>query len=266
MGAQEKRSSEPLENLPAHISAFVLTYNEERNIAACLESLTWCDEIVVVDSGSADSTIEIASRYKAKIVQQPWLGYAGQKNVALAQCRGPWILWVDADERITPGLAKEIRACIPTTHYAVYRIPRRLHFLGKRLRFGGVGTDSPFRLFRKEAVSFPETHLIHEKPEVKGPIGRLRAEMDHYSYLTLADYFGKLNGYTSLAARQMHMRKRRFRPHQLLIPLWEFFERIVFRMAFLDGIEGMAFAAFSSYSVLIKYLKLREFDRQDRPR
>lgn len=244
------------------ISAFVLTFNEERNIAACLAGLSWCDEIVVVDSGSSDATIEIASTYKATVVKQAWLGYARQKNVALAQCRGPWILWVDADERIPPALAKEIKATIPASTHAAFRIPRRLHFLGRKLRYGGVGKDHPLRLFRKETVSFPQDQLVHEKPQINGTIGRLRTEMDHFSYATIEDYFGKLNGYTTLAAEQMRLRNRRFLPHMLLIPFWELFERVVFRAAFLDGIEGMAFAAFSSYSVLIKYLKLRELGQQ----
>ncbi len=249
--------SSPTEGL----SAFVLTFNEEGNIGPCLETLGFCDEVIVVDSESTDNSVMIAEKHAAQIVRQEWQGYARQKNLAISHCAGPWILWIDADERVTPQLAREIRLRIRNSALNGFQVPRRLFFLRKKLGFGGVGKDHPLRLFRKDAVWFPEDQLVHEKPTIRGRTGRLKAELNHHSYASLEAYLTRLNRYTTLAAQQMLAQKRRFHPGHLLIPFWELFERLVLRAAFLDGVEGIAFAILSSCSVLVKYLKLRELDK-----
>lgn len=242
-----------------NISAIIITKNEEKNISACLERLMWCDEIIVLDCGSIDRTVETAKQFTKNVYVEPWQGYAKQKNSAIKKASGKWILWIDADERISKEAENEIKHIVSSSpKHTAFRIPRRFFFLGKRLKFGGVGTDHPIRLFINNGINFDENKLVHEKLKINGGIGKLKSHIDHLSYYSISQYFIKLNEYTTLSAEEMYKKEKRYNNFFLIKPFFELFDRLILKGAFLDGARGIAFACLSSFSVMIKYLKLKE--------
>jgi glycosyltransferase involved in cell wall biosynthesis len=241
------------------ISALVITKNEAENIRDCLASLQWVDEIVVVDAESADGTVAFARAFTDKIFVRPWAGFAAAKEFALAQCTGEWVLWIDADERVTPALRDEIIAALGRNPAAVgFEMPRLANFLGKWIRHGGWYPGYVLRLFRREAGRFNEKQ-VHEGVQIAGEIGRLKNHLLHYTDSNLQQYFEKLNRYTSLAAEELHRRGRRFHLWDLLLrPGWFFFRMYVLKVGFLDGVHGFILALLSAMHVLTKYAKLWE--------
>ena len=245
------------------VSAIVIAKDEERHIAECLDSLSFADEtVVVVDSESRDRTLDIVKRYTTRVFVETWKGYAETKQIALEKTSNSWILWVDADERVTVECAAEIvRTVSSGSQYSGYRFRRKAFFLGKWIRHGGWYPGFVVRLFRKDRGRFNRAR-VHEGLDVDGPIGTLESPILHYTDDTLEQYVQKLNAYTTLAAQELFERNKAFRLSDLIFrPLHMFMKMYVFKAGFLDGMEGWILAVLSGNYVLVKYAKLWELHR-----
>jgi glycosyltransferase involved in cell wall biosynthesis len=254
--------SSPIVKLPT-LSVIVIAKNEEHDIAAALDSVReLAGEIVVIDSGSTDKTVEICKRYTPNVSFNEFKGYGPQKQAALNKAKGPWVLNIDADERVTAPLADEIRAVLAGSPVETgFDIPFRHFFLGKRLRFGGAAGEKHLRLFRKDSASYG-TDMIHEGISVKGQIGRLKNPIDHYSYRNLDEYLEKRERYTSLIAQKKFAAGERFHAwHYLRLP-FEFVVRYFLKGGFLDGANGLLYARLSSQYAWLKFAKLRDLEAQ----
>lgn len=247
------------------LSAFLIVKNEAVDLPDCLQSLRGlADEIVIVDSGSTDATAEIAHAVGVRWFHRAFDGYSAQKQFALDQCRGDWALSIDADERVSAPLAAEIRQTIALpSALAGYRLRRHLYFLGRRLRFGGVGTDWPLRLFRRSRGRYSGTQ-VHERIDVSGNVGTLNAPLLHFSYASIAEYHEKSRAYAALGAEDLHARGRRFGLLDWARPAWELINRIALRGAWLDGWPGLAYAALSAQSAWRRSAALRRL-QESRP-
>jgi glycosyltransferase involved in cell wall biosynthesis len=237
--------------------------NEAGNIAECLDGVRWADEIIVVDSGSTDGTVETARRYTGKIFTITWSGYGAARNYALSQATGEWILWLDADERVTPELGEELRGIMRTgdTSVAGYAIARRAYFLGRWIKHCGWYPSRVVRLFRKDRGRFTETR-VHERLEIEGAVRETRHDLLHFTDPTLHHYLVKFNKYTTLGAKDLHAAGRRFRLSDLLVrPLFQFAKMYLLRGGFLDGLQGFLLSVLSSAYTFTKYAKLWEVER-----
>ena len=248
---------ERLEPAP-RLSAVLIVLNEERSLAECLASLRGvADEVIVLDSGSSDATVRIAEETGARVSQRDFDGYGTQKQAALELARGRWVLSIDADERLTPGLAREIAAIVAADGDGAtgFWVRRELIYLGRRLRFGGAERDWVLRLARREAAHFAPL-VIHEHLAVEGPTRRLRAPLLHVKYRTLAEHVAQMNRYTDMIAERRASRGRRFSGWQLLRIPWELFRGLVLRLGVLDGRAGIIYAVMASYYAFLKSAKL----------
>jgi glycosyltransferase involved in cell wall biosynthesis len=239
------------------LSAVVIAKNEEHNIARCLESLNFTDEIIVIDSGSTDRTIELAREFGAKIHHIEWSGFGPAKKYAVDRAAGEWILSVDADEEITGLLASEIKSTINSGNISDgYFIPRRTNFLGRWINHSRWYPDYVLRLFRKEKGQFSEA-LVHEQVLIAGKVGKLTNHIKHFSYPDTKTFFEKLDRYTTLGAQELMKKGRRFSLFALICkPVASFCSHYVFGAGFLDGLEGFMIAVLSAYGVFVKYVKL----------
>lgn len=237
------------------ISTVIIAYNEADRIEATLLSLSWCDDIVVVDSGSTDGTQAIAEEYGARVVYHPFTGYGAQKQFACGQARNKWILSLDADEVLSLELQKEIRSVVEHGAISAYHIPRRFRFLGRTFRHGHSSVDHPIRLFDKTCAGF-DASVVHESVTVNGTVGTLRSEMLHDSYRDLHHYFEKFNEYTSKAAQQMHASdtRRSLVVTVLSLPLY-FFKHYIIGGHIVNGREGLIWSLFSSWYPIVKVAK-----------
>lgn len=243
------------------ISAILIVRDEEKNIKNCLESLTWVDEIVIlVDSRSTDATEAIARAFTENVFVIEWQGYAGTKNFALRKAKGPWILWIDGDEVVTPELQQEIQTILKDPGPASgYEIPRLAFFLGRWIRHCGWYPGHVLRLFLKKQANFNEL-LVHEGVDLNGSRAKLKNHLLHYTDRDINHYFKKFNSFTTLAARQLVEKKRRFRVVDLLFrPLFTFFKMYFLKLGFLDGLQGFLLCVFSANYVFTKYARLWEF-------
>ena len=250
------------------LSVTIITLNEEANIRRTLESVKWADEIIVLDSGSTDRTVEICREYTEKVFTQQWLGYSGQKNAAIDRAAGEWILSLDADEPVEGALAEEIRTVISSSDACDgYRIPRKTFFLGKWVRHGGWYPDYNLRLFRRGKGRF-EQRAVHEAVTVRGTIGRTDHAIEHYAVPDLASYMSAINKYSSLAVTEMSQRGiTAFKAgwvNILLRPLFTFVLKYLFRLGFLDGKHGLVLNLFHAYYVFAKYAKAWEHSSRQR--
>lgn len=239
------------------LSVFLIVRNEASHLAGCLASVaTIADELIVLDSESTDETVAIARSAGARVTTRPFAGYGPQKQAALELCTGDWVLSLDADERVTPALAREIARTIAAPGaMAGYAIRRDLWYLGTRLRFGGTGRDWVMRLARRSGARFTPA-AIHERLLVTGRTGRLAGTIEHHKYRTLAEHVDAMNRYTDLLAREKAARGIRFRAwHVGRIPV-ELLVRLVLRGGALDGRAGVVYAAMASYYGFLKYAKL----------
>lgn len=239
------------------LSVTVITLNEEKEIGGCLESVAWADEIVVVDSGSADRTVEIAGKYTDKIFCHAWPGYAAQKNRALGLATYDWALSLDADERVTLALRGEIQSVLESPPRAAgYRIPRKNFFMGRWIRHGGWHPDYVLRLFRRDAGAFGE-RKVHESVTVRGEIGTLRSPLEHYTYRSLEDYFQRMDRYSTLAAEELFEGGKRAGLLDLLLrPPATFLKMVLLRQGFRDGVDGLLLGRLYSAYTFSKYAKL----------
>lgn len=248
----------------ARLSVVTIALNEERNIVECLTSVRWADELIVVDSGSVDNTVELARQFPAKVMQMQWKGYGATKNEALQHATGDWVLWLDADERVTPELAAEIQQHVKEDNgaFAGYSVARRAYFLGKWIRHCGWYPSRVIRLFRKTKGRFSETK-VHEQLLLDGATGQLNNDLLHYTDPDLRHYFQKFNLYTSLAAEDLHTAGRRFSLVDLIVrPPFVFIKMFVIRRGFLDGLHGFILSVASMAYVFVKYAKLWELQKK----
>lgn len=245
------------------ISACVTAGNEERNIARCLASLTWCDEIVVVDSFSRDRTLEISRQFTPRVYQHEWLGYIGQKNLVIGMASCPWVLVLDADEEVSPALRDEILREVEADAggFSGYQFPRIVHYLGRWIRHGEWYPDIKLRLFCKDCGR-AEGREPHDHIVVRGAVRRLKNPIYHYTYEDLRDHIDTMNRFSTITAREMFREGERFHWTDFLLrPLWRFFKAYIIKLGVLDGKRGLLIAAVSSFGVLVKYAKLWEYHR-----
>lgn len=239
------------------LSVTVITKNEVNFIRACLDSVRWADEIIVVDSGSTDGTVEICREYTDKIMLTDWPGFGPQKNRALAMATSEWVLSLDADEQVSPELKQEILSAMsfPEDH-AAFDLPRRSSYCGRRMRHGGWWPDYVPRLFRRGSARFSDD-LVHERLVVDGRIGRLREPLIHAAFENLENVLETMDRYSTIGARMMHDRgKKATMATAILHGFWSFFHTYVVRAGFLDGRAGFMLAVSNAEGTYYKYLKL----------
>lgn len=243
----------------ASLSVAVVALNEAERIRACLESVAWADQVVVVDSGSSDKTVEIAREFTDHVRFHPWAGFAAQKNFAATQCRGDWILSLDADERVTEALRREIAGVLAgDPPVSGFFVPRRNFFRGRWMRWGGLYPDYQLRLFRRGRGAY-RVRAVHESLSVDGATARLRAPLLHESYRGVEDFVTRANRYSDLAARDLAAEGRGGSVVDLLFrPLWRFVRMYVVRGGFLDGWHGFLLAVLYAHYVFIRTAKVRE--------
>lgn len=246
------------------ISAVLITLNEERRVAAALESVRFCDEVLVVDAGSTDRTREIAAAAGARVSVRAWEGFTAQRNHAVSEARHDWVLAVDADERVTPALRAEIDALRAAGFaHAGYRIPRIAFYLGRWIRGTDWYPDPQLRLFDRRRGRWTGG-LVHESVRVDGTLGRLRGDLEHYSYEDISDHLSTIDRYTTLWARQAHSEGRRAGPLDgCVASSWAFLRNYVVRGGFLLGEAGLTVSTFNAYYTYAKMAKLRELARGD---
>jgi len=249
------------------ISAIIITLNEEKNIRECLESLSWADEIVILDSESEDRTVELARSYTDKVFVEPWTGQGPHKNRALDLAQGPWILSIDADERVTPELAQEIRHVVKEASRNAYALRRKNMYRGQWIRHSGWWPDWVTRLFRKGDARFND-RVIHESLTVEGPIGKLKEPLIHHSFEDAASFLERALKYSTHLAEMMHRQGKR---SSLLTAFshgsFECLSTYLFRRGFLDGGAGVLIAISNGIGTFYKYMILREknLTRAQRP-
>jgi glycosyltransferase involved in cell wall biosynthesis len=240
------------------ISATIIAVNEELNIARAIESLRCCDEVVVVDSGSTDRTIEIARNLGARVIESPWHGYAKQKNVAAQNAENEWILSLDADEALSEALEAEIwqlKKNGPEFH--AYTMPRMAQYLGRWILHSGWYPDRKVRLYdRSKAIWVGE--FVHESVQVDGTVGHLDSNLLHYTCDSLSEHLRTLDHYTTLAAQEIVANRRLVSwPELLLDPPWTFVRTYFLQRGFLDGFEGLVIAQMAAIYSFLKYAKAR---------
>jgi glycosyltransferase involved in cell wall biosynthesis len=241
------------------LTAAVITLNEEDRLRACLESVAWADEIVVVDAESHDKTVQIAREFTERVIVRPWPGFAAQKNFALDHARGDWVFSLDADEEVSAELRQEMLAVLADpSALEGYAVPRRNVFWGRWVRHGGLYPDWQVRLFRRGQARFVERD-VHESVRVEGRVGRLRGALVHRSYRDVSDFLTRADRYSSLAAETWRRAGRRVGPaHLVLRPLGRFVGMYVLRLGFLDGWRGLLLASLYAYYVFMRAAKVAE--------
>lgn len=240
------------------ITATIITLNEERNIGRAIESLRCCDEVLIVDSGSVDRTVELAGKLGARVVEAGWLGYAAQKNWAAAQASHDWILSLDADEALSEALEAEIWNVKKNgPRYDAYTMPRLAQYLGRWILHGGWYPDRKIRLYNRHKAKWAGD-FVHESVEVDGRIGHLDTNLLHFTCASLAEHVKTVDRYTTLAAQELASRKIRIGWLRLIVePPWTFLRTYFFRLGFLDGLEGMLIAYMAAFYTFLKYAKAR---------
>jgi len=246
------------------ISVTIITLNEEKVIAACLASVAWAEEIIVVDSGSSDRTEEICRSFaKVRFMHQDWLGYGPQKNFAVAQATHQWILSLDADETVSPELKEEIlRELHSSPRYAGYRIGRKNLYRGHWIRHSGWWPDEIIRLFRKDAGQF-NNRIVHESVEVAGPVGSFSGTIEHRSFHGPEDFLEKARRYAIPGAVQMQAAgKQGSAPRAIIKALATFIKSYFLKRGFLDGRAGLLIAVSGAVGVFYRVMKLAELNEE----
>lgn len=241
----------------AKLSVTIITLQEAAHIEACLASVGWADEVLVVDSGSTDGTPDLARARGARVIVRDWPGYSAQKNFATSQAAHDWILSVDADERVTPELAAEIRRTLAgDPREAGYRLPRVTWHLGRWIRTTDWYPDFQLRLYHRARAAWAPK-LVHESVTATGDVGQLRNDLQHFSYRDLSHQYVKMDRYTTLAAQEMRERGRRAGLLDLTIhPCAAFVRNFVLRRGLLDGSAGFIISVMNAYYVFMKFAKL----------
>jgi glycosyltransferase involved in cell wall biosynthesis len=241
----------------ASLSVTVITHNEAHNIAACLRSVSFADQLVVLDSGSSDDTVQIARSLGAEVGVSPdWPGFGIQKNRALALATSDWVLSIDADERVTPELQVEILACLKSPAFDVYSFPRLSSYCGQYMRHSGWYPDRVTRLFRRTAARFSDD-LVHEKVVAQGPEGQLHSHLLHESFRNFEAVLDKANRYSTAGAQSLHSKGKTASVGKAIgHGLWAFIRTYFLRLGFLDGRMGLVLAISNAEGTYYRYLKL----------
>jgi glycosyltransferase involved in cell wall biosynthesis len=240
------------------ISVVIVTKNEEINIEDALKSVADAKEIVIVDSFSTDKTIELCKKYTGKVYQHEWQGFARQKQMAVDYSEGPWVLILDADERVTPELKAEIIGTISNTNSNGFYMPRENYFIGKWIKHSGWWPDNTLRLFKKDKGRL-EPREVHEKVVVQGSTGYLKNPIKHYTYRSVSDFVERMERYSTLAAKEIRKNSGNAGLFSIAIkPLATFIKMYFLRRGFLDGTRGLILALLYSYYTLLKYVKVWE--------
>jgi glycosyltransferase involved in cell wall biosynthesis len=258
------------------LSIAILACNEAANLRRTLPSVAWADELILVDSGSTDDTIAIAKEFGAQVFPEPWKGYGPQMNSAIDKCTSDWVFSLDADEVMTPELQSEIQALLADDNpvnpkFDAYWVPRRNQIFGRWMRHGGQYPDYKLRLFRQGTARLPEDTEPHATPKWSGPKGKLKGDLLHYQYPTVALYVEHMNRYSS-ASVPLVLRKGRscrglveFVAMTTINPVLTFLKNYIFRLGFLDGRQGLLFHLYHSAYTSWKYAKAWEtIPRTDR--
>ena len=253
---------------PADVSAIVVCFNEEDRIEACLQSLAWCAEIIVVDSYSTDQTPDICRFYTDRFIQREWAGYRDQKAFAHSQATREWVLLVDSDERVTPQLRDEILEALARDggRYCGYAVARLVRYLERWWWRGGWYPDYDVRLFRRERATWGGSEP-HEKILVDGPVRRLRHPLEHYSYRSIEDHLQRINRFTSISSLELKNAGVRWRlADAVLHPAGRFFRSYFLKRGFMEGFAGFYVAVTAAVYVFLKYAKLWELYLEEKKR
>ncbi len=246
------------------LSVVIITLNEEAKIRDCLESVKWADEIIVVDSYSRDTTVEVAREYTSKIHQREFTGFGAQKNYALSKAKGDWVLSIDADERVTPELREEIERTLANPRACGYYMRRKSYFANKWIKHCGWWPDYVLRLFRRDCGRFSD-RLVHEALELDGPTGRLNNPLEHRPYLSVSELIRKADEYSTLGAQDLVAEGTRCSCCSALSHSTLAFVKTYFlKMGILDGWMGLVIAYSNAVGVFYKYMKgLETKERKD---
>ena len=246
------------------LSVVVITLNEEKNCREALKSASFADEVVVLDSFSTDRTAKICREFTDKVFQEEWRGYSGQKQRAVDLAENDWVFVLDADERITSGLADEIKRLMDAgPDKPGYYCPRRNHFMGKEIRHGGWYPDYSIRLFDRRRGRFKE-RAVHETVELDGEAGYLKNPMLHFTYDGVSDYLRRMDKYSALAAEELKKKGRKASAADLILrPPFTFMKMYLMKQGFRDGMHGLLLAGLYSSYVFSKYAKLMEIELKD---
>jgi glycosyltransferase involved in cell wall biosynthesis len=237
------------------LSAIVITKNEATKIVACLESLAFCDERIVVDSGSSDDTVTLAQAVGARVVTHDWQGFGAQKNFALSQASGDWVLSLDADERVTPALAAQISEAVAAGQADGYEMPRLSTFCGRPMRHSGWYPDYVLRLFRRDKARFSDD-LVHERVVCAGGVRRLSEPLIHHPVERLEDALSRMDRYSTAGADMIVGKGRKVSfMTGILRGWWSFLRTYVLRLGFLDGKEGFLLAVANAEGTYYRYMK-----------
>lgn len=245
-----------MKNLPK-ISAVAITLNEEKALPAFLESLWFADEIVILDSHSTDATMQIATQNdKVTFFQRKFDNFSAQKNAAIRKASHDWIVFFDPDEEITKPLAQEILTVLENPKANAYYLSREFYFMGKQIKFSGIGKDQVVRVFHKDYCRYND-NLVHEVLEVKGATTKLKNKLPHHTYTTFDDYTKKQHRYSALQAQMLY--KKEVKPnayHFFIRPWYRFVKQYFFELGFLDGREGFILAYVNAFAVFKRYVNL----------
>ncbi|ARV05205.1 glycosyl transferase family 2 [Polaribacter sp. SA4-10] len=238
------------------ITAIIPTLNEEIHIKEAIESVKFADEIIVIDSYSTDKTLEIASNYNVKIIKRKFDDFSSQKNFAIDQAKHSWIYILDADERVTTEVEKEILEAVKDPkEFVGFFVRRTFYFCGKRVDYSGFQRDKVIRLFLREHCKY--TGLVHERILTKGKLGFFKHKIDHFSYRNYDHYISKMNHYATIRASELHEKGNKVNIYHVMIkPAARFFIHYIIRLGFLDGFTGFLVAKTQAYGVLTRYIKL----------
>lgn len=238
------------------LSVIVITKNEAHSIGQCLESVSWADEIIVVDSGSTDDTVKISESFGAKVHAADWPGFGMQKNRALDLATGNWVLSLDADEMVTPELKQDILEAISKGSSAAYSFPRSSSYCGRFMRHSGWWPDRVTRLFRRGSARFSED-LVHEKLIVEGGVAELSSPLIHVAFSDLEEVLQKVDRYSTAGARMLAKKGRKASLSTAIAHgCWSFFRTYFLKAGFLDGKEGFMLAVSNAEGTYYRYLKL----------
>jgi hypothetical protein len=241
------------------LAAIVLTLNEEKHLADCLASLDWADEVIVFDSFSIDRTEEIARHHRAHFVQHPFANYAAQRNAALAVTGADWVFFVDADERIPPPLADEVRAVIQKPESTGWWVPRHNYLFGKLTLYAGWYPDYQLRLLKREAAHYDPDRHVHELVQLNGSEGYLQNPLIHLNYETVHEFIQKQYAYTRYDAGILFGEGKRAKPQNFILqPFRQFWWRYVSLQGWRDGWHGFRLSVLMAYFQVVLYRDLKE--------
>jgi glycosyltransferase involved in cell wall biosynthesis len=244
------------------VSAVLITFNEEHNLTQCLPKLTWCDEIIVVDSGSTDNTLRICKSFGCKVYHKIFEGYGEQKRFAVGKAENDWVLCLDADEILTDGLVKEIKAELKAPTADGYLMPMSLVFMNREFKYGKESWRYFMRLFNKTKGGFNDSK-VHEKIELDGTTKKLKNLIHHYSYRNFSQYFNKFNKYSCFGAEMAYNKgkKKSVTAIVLAVPL-NFMKYYLLQKNFMNGLHGFNWSVLNSFYHFVKYIKLKEYYNQ----